>query len=900
MGAVYPSHRVTDVVLSDGSTVEVRPVRAEDCAELVAFLRSLSERSRWMRFMSGAPDIERAAQWAAEVDYRNRYGLVAVAGGAVVAHGAYQRTDGDRAEVAFAVADAWQGRGLATILLGHLAEAASSNGVSLFEAEVLAANHRMLEVFRDSGFPLETRVRPGTICVEFPTSFSPEAAERFERREQAAAEAAVRRFFFPGSVAVIGASRTRGTIGGETFRNLLVTGFSGPVFPVNPKAEVVQSVRAYPSVADVPGQVDLAVIVVPAAAVIDVAGECGRKGVRGLVVISAGFSETGEEGRARQSELLEVCARSGMRLIGPNCMGILNTAEDVRLNATFAPIWPPHGRVGFLSQSGALGLAVIDYANELGLGLSSFVSVGNKADISGNDLIQYWESDEGTDLILLYLESFGNPRKFARVARRVGRSKPIVAVKSGRSAAGARATGSHTGALIAASDVTVDALFKQAGVIRTDTLGDMFDVATLLANQPPPEGPRVAIVTNAGGPGILCADACEANGLEVVPLPEETERRLAEFLPPEASLANPVDMIASASADSYRRAIEVVADCPAVDSVIVIFIPPLVTLARDVARAIREAVGAIPRRVPVVTVFMSAQGVPDELRADDVRVPSYAFPENAAHALARVAHYGMWRRREDGAAAVFEGVRRDEAASLIAGALARSPGWLAPEEVAGLLDCYGVGLAEWRMAGSAEAAGDAAAAMAAPVALKAVAPTLVHKTEAGAVRLGLSGAREVTEAARAMAEAARRLGHEVTGFIVQRMVSGGVEMLVGVVHDQSFGPVLACAAGGVATELVKDVQVRLTPITERDATEMVSSLATFPLLQGFRGAPPADVPALEELLLRVSALVEDHPEIVEMDCNPVMVMERGAVVVDARARVEGAEPRPPVAARPRR
>ncbi|HEX2235135.1 MAG TPA: acetate--CoA ligase family protein [Actinomycetota bacterium] len=714
----------------------------------------------------------------------------------------------------------------------------------------------------------------------------------WERRERAEAESSVRHLLWPRSVAVIGASRTRGTIGGETFRNLVVTGFEGPVYPVNPRAEVVQSVQAYASVADVPGAVDLAVIVVPAPAVVDVAGECGRKGVRGLVVISAGFAESGEEGRARQQELLHVCSRYGMRLVGPNCMGILNTAQGVRLNATFAPFWPPHGRVGFLSQSGALGLAVIDYANELGLGLSSFVSVGNKADISSNDLIQYWECDEGTDLILLYLESFGNPRKFARLARRVGRTKPVVAVKSGRSAAGARATGSHTGALIAASDVTVDALFRQAGVIRTDTLGDMFDVATLLANQPPPAGPRVAIVTNAGGPGILCADACEADGLEVVPLPEETRRRLAEFLPPEASVTNPVDMIASASADSYRRAIEVVADCPDVDSVIVIFIPPLVTLAQDVARAIREAASAIEGRVPVVTVFMSAKGVPEELRSHDVRVPSYPFPENAAHALARVAHYGMWRSREDTAPPVFDDVREDEAASLIAGALGRGSGWLPPDEVARLLGCYGLELAEWRLESSPEAAGAAAEALADPVALKAVAPSLVHKTEAGAVRLDLSGGREVAAAAREMSDRARRLGHDVTGYLVQRMVADGVEMLVGVVHDQSFGPVIACGAGGIATELLKDVQVRLTPITARDAAEMVRSLATFPLLQGYRGAPPADVAALEDVLLRVGGLVEDHPEVVEMDCNPVVVMERGAVVVDARVRVEPARPRP--------
>jgi acetyl coenzyme A synthetase (ADP forming)-like protein len=899
VSTAYPAHRAADVALRDGSTAHIRPVRADDRAELSRFFAGLSGQSIGLRFFSGAPDLERISHWAIHVDYRDRYGLVATIGQEVVAHAAYQRTSDDRAEVAFAVADAHQGRGLGTILLAHLAEAASANGIDAFEAEVLAENHRMLEVFRESGFSLRTSAKPGAIGVQFPTSITPDAAQRFEHREQIAAVAAMRHFFAPRSVAVIGASRTRGTIGGEIFRNLVVTGFHGPVYPVNPKAEVVQSVRAYSSVSDVPGPVELAVIVVPADSVIDVARECGAKGVRGLVVISAGFSETGEVGQERQHELLDVCAQSGMRLVGPNCMGVLNTSPDVMLDATFAPIWPPNGKVGFLSQSGALGLAVIDHASRLGLGLSTFVSVGNKADISGNDLIHYWEADEDTDVILLYLESFGNPRRFARIARRVGRGKPIVAVKSGRSSAGARATGSHTGALIAASDVTVDALFKQAGVIRTDTLAEMFDVATLVANQPPPDGHRVAIVTNAGGPGILCADACEANGLSVPALPAETTDSLGEFLPSEASLANPIDMIASASADDYRRAIEVVGGSPEIDAVIVIFIPPLVTLAEDVARAIRESAASLPRKVPVLTVFMSAHGVPDELRAERVRIPSYAFPEDAANALARVAQYGSWRARDEGRFVSFDGCRSDEAASIIAAALARAPGWLGPDEVGRLLSCYGLPLAEWAVAPEPDAAGEVAESFRGPVALKAIAPTLVHKTEVGGVRLDLAGRSEVTHAARAMQEDVRRLGHAVSGFLVQRMVPAGVEMIVGVVHDPSFGPVVACGAGGVAVELTKDVQVRLAPITDRDASEMVRSLATFPLLEGYRGAAPADVGALEEVLLRVSALVTEHPEIVEMDCNPAKVLPEGAIIVDARIRIEAAQPEPPLAARRR-
>ena len=495
----------------------------------------------------------------------------------MVGHAGFERQPDhpDRAEVAFEIADAMQGKGLGTILLGQLAEAASQLGVQVLDAEVLPENHQMVKVFRDSGFPVKTHSLPGVLLIEFPTSLSPEARELFERREQVAATAAMRAFFQPRSVAVIGASRRRGTVSGELFHNLLAAGFNGPVYPVNPKASVVQSVVAYKSVLDVPGPVDLAVLALPAPYVVQAAEECAAKGVRAIVVISAGFAETGPEGAQRQRELLAVCRAAGMRLIGPNCLGIVNTDAEVRLDATFGPIVPLPGRVGFLSQSGALGLAIIDYANALGLGLSSFVSVGNKADISGNDLLSFWEQDERTDLVLLYLESFGNPRKFARIARRVARTKPVLAVKSGRSAAGARATSSHTGALLAASDVTVDALFDQAGVIRTDSLAELFDVASLLANQPIPAGRRVGIVTNAGGPGIMCADACEAGGLEVVQLSPRLQASLAEGLPAEAAVANPVDMLASAPPEHYRRTVELVAASGEVDAVIVIFIPPL-------------------------------------------------------------------------------------------------------------------------------------------------------------------------------------------------------------------------------------------------------------------------------------------------------------------------------------
>ncbi len=899
--ALHPIHRAGDVVLRDGSTVKVRPLEPDDEQRLLDFFRSLSEESRWLRFFSFVKDklLAAEAHREATVDYVRTFGLIALTGGEerVVGHALYSAIGDDRADAAFAVADDYQGRGLGTMLVGQLAQVAAANGILVFEADVLASNHKMIGVFRRSGFPIKVTVATGQLHVTFPTSFTSEAVDQFEQREQVSAINALKLFLRPHSVAVIGASRRRGTIGGEIFHNLLNYEFAGPVYPVNPSADVVQSVLAYPTVDAVPGSVDLAVIAVPGAQVLEVAGQCGRKGVRALVVISAGFAETGDEGRERQNELLRICRQTGMRLIGPNCMGIVNTDDNVRLDATFAPHVPLPGRVGFFSQSGALGLAIIDYANSLGLGISSFISIGNKADISGNDLLNYWEADSETDLILLYLESFGNPKKFSRIARRVGRKKPIVVVKSGRSPAGARAASSHTGALLAASDVTVDALFRQAGVIRTDTLEQLFDVASLLANQPIPKGRRIGIITNSGGPAILCADACEDGGLVVPMLGVESRTQLHAFLPAEASVTNPVDMMASASADDYRKAIAIVGEDSNIDALVVIFTPPLVTRAEDVARAIVGSVRSCSSTKPVVTVFLSARGVPDELKTTEVRVPSFAFPEAAATALARVAHYGEWRERPQPEPPSFDDLRRDQAAAVVAFALTRGDGWLTAEETENLFSCYGLPFVIQRIVTSAKEAGETAGEIGGEVALKAVAAGLLHKTEAGAVRLHLIGAREVSAAAEEMAEKLAASGQAPVAFVVQQMISGGVEMLVGIAHDPQFGPVVACGAGGVFVELMRDVSVRLTPLTKYDASEMIRSLKSFPLLTGFRGSPPADIAALEDGLLRLSAMAEDLPQIAELDCNPFVVLERGAVILDARVRVAAVDPPPLLGAR---
>ena len=878
----------SDIVLRDGSTLHLRPVARGDRALVRELLDDLSPDSLATRFFSGAIDTESMSELLVQVGGDHAFGLLALQGNPprAAAHGFCVRTAPGRAEVAFTVADRLHGQGVASIMLAQMAEAARAVGIDIFEATVLPENSAMLDVFSGSGFPVHTSSGPGVLTVEFPTELTEDALTRFHYREDRAATAAVESILHPRAVAVIGASRRRGTIGGEIFHNLLEAGFNGPVYPVNPSAGVVQAVPAFASILAVPGPVDLAVISVPAERVLSVAHECAEKGVRAIIVISAGFAEAGQPGRERQEELLRLCNSAGIRLVGPNCMGAINTADDVRLNATFAPGMPLPGGIGFLSQSGALGLAIIDTTRSLGLGLSSFVSVGNKADISGNDLLSYWERDPRTSLIALYLESFGNPRKFAQLAARVSRHKPIVAVRSGRGKAGARAAASHTASLVATSDATVDALFRQTGVLRTETLSDMFDLLSLLATQPLPGGPRVGIITNAGGPAILCADACEANALEVVELTETTRAGLGAFLPAEAATGNPVDMIASASADDYRRAIEVVAGDPGVDALIVIFIPPLVTSPEDVAAAIRDAAAALPRKIPLLTVFMTTAGVPDQLRAGAMQIPSFPFPENPARALAAAHRLSRWRERPrprpGGGAPLGDELR---VAAQLAHWLREGERWLSTEETQSLLSAYGIRTVPTLTARDPEDAAAKAAPLGPAVVLKALGPTLLHKTELGAVRLGLGSKDAVRGAALEMRARLESAGHRVDGFLLQPELGPGVELLVGAVRDPQFGTVVACGAGGTAVELLHDTSIRLAPLDHSEAQEMLEELSTYPLLVGFRGAPRVDVAAAVEVITRLAALADAHPALAELECNPVTVTPEGAFVVDARARI---------------
>jgi acetyl coenzyme A synthetase (ADP forming)-like protein len=869
-----------DVVLRDGATARLRGASIDDRDELRQFYEHLSSQSRYFRFF-GKPRVGNivedvmhalashdAVTLVAEVDHR----IVAVAQ-------YFPTRSAGRAEAAFAIADAHQGRGIGTRLLERLGVVARSRGITSFEAYLLHDNQRMRQVLVDSGFALTWDRIDGQIRhVVFSLAESPQLHEKERVRARAAAQASLRPFFRPTTIAVIGAGRRRGGIGAEIFHNLLATGFRGRIVPVNSAGGHVEGVPAVSSVGAVEGDVSLAVIAVPCDHVSAVVDDCIAKGVKALLIISAGFAETGARGREREAAILEKVRAAGIRLIGPNCMGVLNTDPAVRLNATFSPVYPPHGRVALSTQSGALGLAILDYAARLNIGFSTFASIGNKADVSSNDLLQYWADDAGTDVILLYLESFGNPRKFSELAREIGRSKPIVAVKAGRSAAGARAASSHTGAM-ASSDVIVQALFRQAGVIRTYTSEEMFDVAALLAHQPIPSGTRVAVVTNAGGPAILAADACEANGLELPQLGRATRDAVQAFLPPTASIGNPMDMLASAPPEHYERATGLLLADPAVDSLMVIFIPPLVTDAKAVAEAIVR--GAVGTTKTILATFMSAQGAPEALKS----IPSYMFPEAAVTALARVVTHAEWRRRPRGSIPVFTDVRPDDARRVIAG----REGWLPPVAVDQVLRAFGIPLAETCSAATEDEAVAAAKRMAAAVAMKAVGPSIVHKTDIGGVALGLTGEDAVRQAYRDMRA---RLGDAMSGVIVQRMVATGIEMLVGATSDPIFGPVIACGTGGTLVELFSDVVVRLHPLTDIDAAEMINELRGAPLLRGYRGAPMADERALGDILLRVSALIDACPDILELDINPLKVLTTGACAIDARIRVGRLTPAP--------
>ena len=868
-GTLAGVSEATDVILRDGSTLRLRQPAAEDADALLEFFAGLSEHSRYLRF-HGFPALgPKLVEPLLEPDWQERGALLASHDGRLVAVANWARLrDPLAAEVAFAVDDGYQRRGIGTRLLEQLAARAAEAGIEEFVAEVLHENTAMLDVFRDAGFTVTRAGEAGELEIRFPIAATSGYREQVAERDHVAVRASLESFFQPRSVAVVGASKRRGSIGGELFRNILAADFAGSVYPVNRKADSVAGVHGYGSVGEIAEQIDLAVVCVPGEQVLAAAEDALAAGVRALVVISAGFAETGSEGAERQERLLALVREHGARLLGPNCLGIASSAA--RLNATFAPRSFPAGSIGFSSQSGALGLALLERAEATGLGVTSFVSVGNKADVSSNDLLEWWEDDDETEMIVLYLESFGNPRAFSRIARRLARRKPILALKGGSTRAGSRAAGSHTAAL-AGSDVAVDALFRQAGVLRARTLDELIDVAMLLAAQPVPRGRRVALVTNAGGLGILGADACEAAGLELPQPSDETRAALAEVMPAEGSSANPIDLLGGATAASFAAALPPVLADPAFDAAIVLFVPTVGSDEEEVGAAISRAAATADDK-PVLCVFVSAKGSPRSLRSV-ASVPAFDYPEAAARALGRAAERGEWLRRPAGATPELE-CDRDEAQAVVRDAVTAGGGWLDPEQTRRLLESYRVPLVPERLAATADEAVEAARGLGYPVVLKTAAPG-AHKTEEGGVILDLGD------------DAAVRAAAQTIGgpLLVQPFVRGGAELLAGAVQDPVFGPLVAFGPGGVLAELIGEAQFRLAPLTDHDAEELVRAGKAGRLVAGFRGAPPADEGALVELLLRLSLLADDLPEVVELDLNPVLALREGCFAVDARVRV---------------
>jgi acyl-CoA synthetase (NDP forming) len=811
------------------------------------------------------------------------------------------------AEVAFVVRDDHQGRGLGTVMLEHLASAAVARGIGRFVADVLPDNHRMLAVFRSAGFNEQALLDSGVIRVTLELAAQSEYIERVEEREWTAAVRSIEHILRPRSIAVIGASREPGSAGHDIVANLLAGEFTGAVYPVNRLADPVAGLRSYTSVSDVPGDIDLALLAVPAQHTAEAVRQCGMKGVRGLVIVTSG--EEGREalGTSTDRDLVELARSFGMRLVGPDSMGVINNGPQVRMNATFAERPPPPGRVALSAQSGGLGIALLGELTGRGLGISSFASLGNKADVSGNDLLRFWEGDPETDVILLYLESFGNPRKFSRIARRVAHKTPIVAVKSARTPAGLR--GVHAPSAGAVPDEATDALFRQAGVIRVQTLEELLDVADVLANQPLPGGRRVGIVGNAGGCGVLGADACESHGLEVPELAPATQSRLLGVVSHGAVVGNPVELAASATAEEYGSVLEIVLADDDIDVVIVTFTPPVLVGADDIAEAVSKA--AARTNKPVLANFIATEQTLRALRAGPRPVPWFAYPESAARAVARVAAYGHWVARPEGTVPGFDDLDPALARRIAEQALAATPSagpgtgpapgrepvavlsnsvWLDTVAAFTMLQAYGIPILPCLRASSAVEAVQAATKLGYPVALKLDAPEFVHKSDVGGVRLNLASGEEVASAAEALLA---RFGPGVP-LIVQPMAPDGVETVVGAVEDPSFGPLVMFGLGGKEAELFGDRIWSLVPMTAEDARDLVRGLRSSPLLTGYRGSAPVDLKALSGVLSRVARLAEDLPEVVEMSLNPVVASPGGVVALDARVRVATTLHEPPL------
>lgn len=874
---LYPAHWEADIVLSDGATAHIRPITPDDADRLVAFYSRVSDESKYYRFFAPRPQLsDRDVRNYTTVDHVDRVAFIVTVGDEMIGVGRYDRIKRGSpvAEVAFLVEDAHHGRGLGSVLLEHLAQAARERGLQHFVADVLPANRKMIQVFTDAGYSVKPTYEDGVLHVEFDIDPTEESLAVLAAREHRAEARSIARFMAPQSVAVVGASRRRGKVGQALVRNLVTGGFTGPVYAVNPEAPAIAGVPAFRTLEDVPTDVDLVIVAVPPEAVPEVVQHAAAKKARGLVVVSAGFADAGDEGRARQHALVEQARANGMRVLGPNCLGMLNTDPEVSLNASVSAVMPSHGRVGFFSQSGAFGQSLMRQCLDHGLGLSTFISAGNRADVSGNDLLQYWDEDPATDLVLLYLESIGNPRKFSRIARRMSRTKPIVAVKTGMSAQGVPLGRGSAASVI--PQAAVDALFHQSGVIRVDTLGEMFDVAGLLTYQPLPAGPRIAIVGNSNALGLLTADAATSQGLRVV--------------------GSPLDLGTDAGAAEFEPALAEVALSDHVDAVVVVYAPRLESREPEVAAVLAEVAARTDK--PFVAAFLASRGMPEALRVTDERgvlqpgsVPSFSSPEEAVRALGNAVQYAAWRDRPVGAVPDLTDVDPEAARALASGVLADAPEGrgLTVEELTALLDAYGISLFPMVPVATIEQAIEAAESFGWDVALKARAWNLRNRADLADVWRNIDSAAEMRDAWDTMTRTLAEPAH--AKFVVQPMADAGLPVALRAVEDPAYGPILSFGVGGVATEVIGDRSYRIPPLTDVDAADMVREVRAAPLLLGYGGNPVADLGAIEALLHRLSALVDDVPEVVELELNPVLVRAEGLAVVNGSGRVAPARSR---------
>lgn len=876
----YPAHWEADVVLRDGRVAHIRPILPEDAERLVEFYAEVSDQSKYYRFFAPMPRLsERDVERFTHVDHHERVAFVLTVADRILAVGRYEPVAPGEAEVAFLVQDAHQGRGIGQLLLEHLAQAARERGVHRFVAEVLPENQRMLQVFQDQGYRLQSGWEEGVTHLEFEIDPTDTALGVMASREHRAEAASIAAFLGARSVAVIGASRRSDTIGAVLVRNLVLGGYAGRIYVVNPAADAVAGMPSYASVGDIPGDVDVAIVAVTADKVQDVVLDCAAKGVRGLIVISSGFAETGEDGRQRQRKLVGFARSYGLRLIGPNALGVINTAGDVSLNASLAPIMPARGRAGFFCQSGALGTAILEKVQGRGLGLSTFVSAGNRADVSGNDLLQYWEEDDSTEVILLYLESIGNPRKFSRIARRVSRVKPIIAVRSGRATQGVPM--GHAVRSIQAPEAAVDAMFRQAGVIQVDTLDELFDVAQLLAHQPLPDGNRVAVVGNSDAIGLLAADAAVASGLEVT---------------------RSVALGADATGEDFEDALDAVIDDADVDGVVAIYIPPLDSEGADVAHVLAAVAEQADK--PMVSSFLGREGVPDLLRVPDLAgntagrgsVPSYPAVEQAVRALARVIEYVAWLDRQEGpgeeSGKELSGIDGDSATRMVLEVLAESPEGrdLTFDECAALLGYYGIELWDRIPVTDVDQAVAAGERLGWDVVLKVTAEPLRQRPDMSHVWRNISDAEEMRATFAQLEQLA--VSAEAGAFVVQRTAPPGVPVRLEGLEDPLFGPTVAFSISGAVTELVGDKAYRIPPLSALDAAEMVRGIKAAPLLFGHRGSEPVDAAAIEELIRRFAQLKNDLQQVCAIELSLVHATPEGVRVLGATARVEPvADPR---------